>query len=250
MTPRKILVVDDEDNLRTMLAANLELEGFEVVEAPNAERALELATRQSFDLVLTDIRMPGMTGVDLFRALRAAGLHMPVVLMTGFALEGLVKGALEEGAFAVLPKPFNVEQALRTVTSAARVPVVLVIDDMKDVAESTSAALQASGLRSHAVTSGDEAIEVLKAGEVDLCVVDLVMPGMSGAELTAKVRALDPSISIVAVSGHDVPEMIRQVAAAGMHTFMRKPFAMRDLIRAIALARGERAGAPMRLIAS
>jgi DNA-binding NtrC family response regulator len=236
----KILLVDDEPGLRMMLAANLELEGFQVVEADSGESALEMAPRERPDVVLTDIRMPGISGVELFRRLRELGLKMPVVLMTAFALEDLVQGALEDGAFTVLPKPFDVGHALRTVRRAARLPVVLVVDDIQNVAESTTESLRAAGLAAQAATSGTEAIEVLQAGAVDLCVLDLVMPGMSGAQLAEHVHLLDPGVSIIAVSGHDVPEMIRKLATIGMHTFLRKPVEMRELIRSIAIARGER----------
>ena len=235
---RRVLVVDDEPGLREMLAANLELDGFEVVTAESAERGLEIATAQTFDLVLTDIRMPGMNGVEMFRKLRELGRRMPVVLMTGFALEELVQGALEDGAFTVLPKPFDVAHALEIAARAARGPTVLVVDDVKEVAEATSAALEASGLKARAAHSGDEALEVMKSGGVDLCVVDLVMPGMSGAELVSRLRALPTPVAVIAVSGEDVPALIRDVATLGMHTFMRKPVGARELTRNIAAARG------------
>ena len=118
MPGRNILVVDDEPGMRAMVAANLEIEGFAVTEAESGDRALEAAKSNNFDLVLTDIRMPGMNGVELFRSLRQLGMQMPVVLMTGFAVEELVKGALEEGVFTVLAKPFDVGHAIRTVSSA------------------------------------------------------------------------------------------------------------------------------------
>ena len=62
-----ILVVDDEESLRITLAANLELSGFEVVEAANGTQALEILENRAFDVVLSDIRMPGMNGVELFQ---------------------------------------------------------------------------------------------------------------------------------------------------------------------------------------
>jgi DNA-binding NtrC family response regulator len=239
MATAKVMVVDDEPGLRTMLAANLELEGFEVIEAENAEKALQMAMAGAApDLVLTDIRMPGMNGVELFRALRAAQLRMPVVLMTGFALEELVQGALEEGAFTVLPKPFDVQHALRTVTAAAKIPVVLVVDDLANVAESTSAGLSAVGVKAASATTPAQALELLDKGAVDLCVVDLVMPEMDGAALAAKLKQLKPGLSIIAVSGFDVPELIRQVADVGVETVLKKPFGMRELVRSIATARG------------
>jgi CheY-like chemotaxis protein len=124
----RILVVDDEPGLLMTLAANLELEGFEVVAAESGARALDLFEQGAFDLVLSDIRMPGMNGVDLFRTLRSKQHGVPVVLMTAFALEGLVQEAIREGAFTVLPKPFDLDHVVGALTRAAKSPVVLLVD--------------------------------------------------------------------------------------------------------------------------
>lgn len=241
MTGRRVLLVDDEEGIRLSLGANLELEGYTVLEAHSAEAALQILQQQPVDVVLTDICMPGMTGVELFQAVRKRGLDTPVVLMTGFAREELLGQALGEGAFAVLAKPFDVDDALRTLSNAVRGVMVLVVDDMSDVATTTAEALKATGLRARAVTSADEAIASVKAGDVDLCVVDLVMPGVSGAELAARLAVLDPPVTVIAVSGQDVPAMIREVAAAGMYAFLKKPFAIRELVLTIARARSENA---------
>src|SRR5512140_1747134 len=107
-TPVRVLIVDDESSLLMTLAANLELEGFDVVEASTPQRALELVRSQHFDLVLSDIRMPGMSGVDLFHAIRATHPQMPVILMTAFALEAMVRDAIEHGVYTVLAKPFEI----------------------------------------------------------------------------------------------------------------------------------------------
>jgi DNA-binding NtrC family response regulator len=238
MNKCRILVVDDEEGLRITLAANLELEGFEVIEADSGEHALQLLKTEDFDLVLTDIRMPGMSGVDLYRELRQLRKTTPVVLMTAFALEDLIQEALSEGAFTVITKPFAVDGAIRTLQRAAKMPVVLVVDDMPQVATSTAAALSAAGLRVLAVTDPQQALESVKEGNVDLCVVDMVMPLVSGPELVERLKAIDPNVLVIAVSGQDVPEMIRSVVSAGAYTFMRKPFHVPELICTIARARG------------
>jgi len=234
---KKVLVVDDEAGLRMTIGANLELEGFEIVEAESGEQALELITAQPFDLVLSDIRMPGMNGVELFRKIRALRPDMPVVLMTAFALEGLVQDALREGAFAVLPKPFEIDHLVRALSSAARSPIVLVVDDLEQVAEATAAALTAMGVRAKAVFDGENAIAAARTGEVDVCVVDMIMPGLTGPEVIERIRALDPHIVFIAVSGHDVREMFRR-ASLSVESFLRKPVDPADLIHAIAKGRG------------
>src|SRR5215471_5132373 len=98
----RILLVDDEQSLLLTLAANLELDGFDVTTAESGEHALKLFEREAFDLVLSDITMPGMSGIDLFRRVRSQRPECPVVLMTAFALEGMVRDAICEGVFTIL----------------------------------------------------------------------------------------------------------------------------------------------------
>src|SRR4051812_14568141 len=108
----RILVVDDEEGLRQSLAANLELEGYEVIEASNGYDAIELVERMPFDLVITDVRMPGINGVDAFREMRKLRPDIGVLVMTAFTLEKLVDEALGEGVYTVVTKPFAMDQLI------------------------------------------------------------------------------------------------------------------------------------------
>jgi len=233
---QRILVVDDEASLLMTLVANLELEGFDVSEAKNAEQALaELRTRE-FDLVLSDIRMPGMSGVDLCRAIHKVRPELPVVLMTAFSIESVVRDAVNEGALLVLPKPFAIEHLVRILISAMRRPVVLVVDDVPEAAETMVAAFHAVGLPARAVYDGQSALEAFRAGDISVCIVDMVMPGLSGADVIERLRTLDPRVVVIAVSGHEVDELFRRVSPL-IDTFLRKPVDPHALLQAIASAR-------------
>jgi DNA-binding NtrC family response regulator len=234
----RILVVDDEQNLVMTLAANLELEGFEVHTAENAARALELFESHAFDLVLSDIRMPGMNGVDLFRKIRTMKPELPVVLMTAFALEGLVQEAVREGAFTVLPKPFDIDNVVAALTRAVRAPVVLLVDGEAEQARAIADTLCASGVRARCEDSVDAAVAVVGEGGVDVCVVDLATSGGSAARTMERLRHADPTVSIIAVAGRGVSEMMRAAAASGVFACMRKPLSAGDLMEVIARARG------------
>jgi DNA-binding NtrC family response regulator len=236
----RILLVDDEGGLLMTLAANLELDGFEVTTAENGQRALELFRSEVFDLVLSDIRMPGMNGVELFRRIRALKPECPVVLMTAFALEGLVEDAIHEGVFTVLPKPFDIDHVVGALTRAIRSPVVLVVDGDGAVAEATARALRACGVRATHVSGVDEALSVIRGGTVDVSVVDLDLQGARAVELMAQTRELDASIAHVAVAGRDVPSMMREAAASGLFVCLRKPVNPEELVDVIARARGRR----------
>jgi DNA-binding NtrC family response regulator len=241
MEPKTILVVDDEESLLLTLVANLELEGYQVIDASRGDQALQIVKSRRIDLVLSDIRMPGMDGVELARQIHAIDAELPVMLMTAFAVEGLVDCAIREGAFTVLPKPFEVPQVLQALATAIRRPTVLIVDDDQPVAESTAAALSVAGVRARAVLDGESAVELLRSpsDSVDVCVVDMVMPGLSGPELIERIAALDRTIACIAVSGHDVPNLFRR-AASGAFTIMRKPIAPEELLRVIAKVRGRR----------
>jgi DNA-binding NtrC family response regulator len=233
---QRILVVDDEASLLMTLVANLELEGFEVSEAKNAEQALSEVRARDFDLVLSDIRMPGMSGVDLCRAIHKLRPDLPVVLMTAFSVESVMREAVNEGAMLVIPKPFAIEHLVRILISAMRRPVVLVIDDTPEVAETITAALHAVGLPARAVYDGEAALDAFRAGDISVCIVDMVMPGLSGADVIERLRGIDARVVVIAVSGHDVDELFRRVSSL-TDTFLRKPIDPAELLQAIASAR-------------
>ncbi len=239
----RILVVDDEQSLLLTLAGNLELDGFEVTTAENGERALALFRAEPFDLVFSDVRMPGMNGVDLFRKIRAIRPECPVVLMTAFAVEGLVRDAIQEGVFTVLPKPFDIDQVVVALTRAIKSPVVLVIDGEPPVGAATAEALRSSSVRAVHEQDGQRALDVVRAGGVDVCVVDLGLQGMSATVLMDEVNRLDPSIVQIAMSGQDVPALMRQAAANGSFVCLRKPVNPGELVETIARARGQRRSA-------
>ncbi len=111
----KILVVDDEQNMRVALFEALSRNGHEVAVAENGRMALEMIARQPPELVITDIKMPGMDGLELLRQIKALRPELPVVIMTGFATVDTAVEAMKQGAFDYLLKPFPVEVIEETV---------------------------------------------------------------------------------------------------------------------------------------
>lgn len=107
---KKVLVADDTKNIRSLVGKCLQLEGYQSVEAADGPQALELLRSQGFDLAFLDIKMPGMSGTEVLKAARAAGIRTPVVIITAYAT---VKNAVEctqLGAVAYLHKPFTADK--------------------------------------------------------------------------------------------------------------------------------------------
>ena len=118
MSHGNILVVDDERGILDQLAGILRDEGFSVVTAGSGEDALAAVSREIFDLVLLDVWLPGMDGLEALRQLRAAGHQLPVVLISGHATAELAVRAVREGALDFLEKPLGLERVLVTVRNA------------------------------------------------------------------------------------------------------------------------------------
>ncbi|HHZ90280.1 TPA: sigma-54-dependent Fis family transcriptional regulator, partial [Candidatus Poribacteria bacterium] len=117
-----ILLVEDEQSQRTILRRVLEREGHEIETADNGKAALELLKNKQFNLVISDMRMPQMTGRDLLKMIKKQWADLPVLIVTAFAeLDDAIDLVAREGAFYYLEKPINldslkneVERALNT----------------------------------------------------------------------------------------------------------------------------------------
>ncbi|HST51276.1 MAG TPA: response regulator [Pyrinomonadaceae bacterium] len=114
----RVLVVDDEENVRLTTAAILEQEGYEVATAPDGRDALEMAARRRFDLVLTDLRMEDMDGIALLNELQTRHPNIVTVVLTGYASIESSIDALRQGVYDYLVKPCVVEDLKRTVRRA------------------------------------------------------------------------------------------------------------------------------------
>jgi len=115
---RNILIVDDDESLREFLEIFLANEGYKVRSAPSGEAALEEIRQRAPDLVISDIRMPGMDGVQLLKEIKGIDPTVPVVLITAFASLDSAVEAMKEGAWDYVTKPFQLEE-LREIVERA-----------------------------------------------------------------------------------------------------------------------------------
>ena len=115
---RKIMVVEDDSALRMTFQELLIDEGWDVVSAEDGYQAINLASDGQIALVLMDIMMPGMNGVEAFMAIKKILPDCVVVMMTGFAEVHLLKKALSEGAMTILRKPVEIENLLGLIDTA------------------------------------------------------------------------------------------------------------------------------------
>jgi len=116
----KLLLVDDQQEITQVLKESIEPAGHTCVSYQNPRKALQRFKRESFDAVITDLRMPEFNGIQLMRAIREISPETPVVILTGYAeLENAI-AAVNSGAFAFLQKPVKLRELLDTLSRIDR----------------------------------------------------------------------------------------------------------------------------------
>jgi two-component system KDP operon response regulator KdpE len=120
MTPLRILVVDDEPPIRRFLRTALAAQGYRIEEAENGEAALGFLKRNPVDLVMLDLGLPGMDGLEVVRRLRAEGSAVPIVILSSRDDEAGKVAALDLGADDYVSKPFGMEELSARIRAALR----------------------------------------------------------------------------------------------------------------------------------
>ena len=115
-----MLVVDDESSIRELLAKTLALAEYDVDTAPDAATALDRVRAAVYDLMIADLKMPGMDGLTLVREARRLGARLPVIIITGYSSESTAIEALNLGVAGYLTKPFRIPEVLKKAAEAIK----------------------------------------------------------------------------------------------------------------------------------
>lgn len=103
----RILIVDDDDMMAESLAEVCKLEGYETVVPQKPSKAIDVLQGGDIDVVVSDIKMPEMNGVELLKAVKKIDENIPVILITGYTHDEMVQEAMDEGVYEILFKPMN-----------------------------------------------------------------------------------------------------------------------------------------------
>ncbi len=225
-----VLVVDDLRSIRLTLGGILEDEGFDVVLAENGYQAIEAAKNTPFDLIFIDIKMPGINGVQTFREIKKINPGAVVIMMTAYSAEDFVKEVLEEGAYAVVYKPFDVDKIVSIIGSALQKTLILIVDASFTDRETLKTALGEGGYHVVTASTGAEALAMVKEKRFDIIFLDVKLPDMDGVEFFEQVKAIDPDVPVIVMTGYSEAELMQKVISHGAYTCVYKPFNMDKIV--------------------
>jgi two-component system response regulator HydG len=239
----RILVVDDDPDMVKTLVDIFRSRDYEAEPAHSGSEALRKVKEGHFDCVLSDVRMPNVDGLELYRAIKARQPNLPVVLMTAYAADRLVKEGLEEGAIACLTKPLDINALLSFFSSLRKERSVVIIDDDPQFCETLGGILRVRGFAVTQVVDPQGVIEMI-GGDGQVVLLDMKLDGVSGLEILREIRARYPHLPVVLVTGYR-DEMASAIEAAleiKAYTCLNKPIEMEELLQVLTQVRHRELG--------
>ena len=236
MHPLRVFIVDDDRDFAESLALLVEGRGYQVELAFCGEEAIAKFREQDFDITFMDVRLPGKNGTESFLEIRKFKPSARVVMMTGYSVEQLLEQAVDHGAWGVLNKPIDGRQVLELL-ERIKPDGVLVVDDDPDFVQSVKNLLVDNGYVVFVATNGQEAIDRIRSNGIDILILDLRLPVLSGLETYLELKRTGHSIPTLIVTAYpdvyaDDVDRLRSLSVSGILT---KPFDPRDLLDAVDL---------------
>ncbi|MGH7123339.1 MAG: response regulator [Stellaceae bacterium] len=229
----RVLIVDDDQDHAESVADILEMRGYAVELVASGEQGVASFRESDFHIVLMDVKLPGMNGVETFAEFRRIRPGARVLMMTGFSVEALVAEAVGSGALGVLRKPFAISELLETLERVKPRGMVLVADDDPEFAGSIEPVLRQSGYVVETARNGREALEKASAPGLTCLILDLRMPLLTGLEVYLKLKEAHISMPTIFVTGCvEHSAALREVNGFGRGLLV-KPFDPADLLRAV-----------------
>lgn len=227
----RILIADDEPNMRLTLAAILRAEGYDVDTAENGLKAVEQCQQKDYDVVLMDIRMPGLDGVAAFRQLRMVQRAARMIFMSAYGLDDLKQMALEEGAIAFLDKPLDLDKVIRLIQETYEIAILIVATD-ETVSTALRQHLTSPQYRITVVDSAQIALELLAQIQYDIVFIDVHLPVMNGLDFYLALRKVTPTAIAIMIANMEAEAeaLAREAVRNTAYTFIHKPIDLEYLL--------------------
>jgi DNA-binding NtrC family response regulator len=179
----------------------LTVKGFQADAVYSGPEALEKVETEHYDCVLSDIKMPDLNGVELFRSIKSRQPDLPVVLMTAYAADTLVQEGLQEGVIANLTKPLDINLLLNFFSSLHRERSIAIVDDDPHFCQTLGDILRARGFKVTSICDPHTVEDKLQADE-QVVLLDMKLNHISGLDVLQEIRRRYPYLPVILVTAY------------------------------------------------
>jgi len=247
-----VLLVDDEAEFLESASKVLGRRGMTVLTAANGEEALGRLSAEAVDVIVLDEKMPGMSGERLFGNIQERWPGTPVIMLTGHGTTSQAFRLTKAGIVDYLAKPADAEQLSQKIRAAAEAragaaarasgdrPSVLLVDDERELLSSLQSVLARRGMDVATAEDGAAALKLLRERPVDVVVLDVKLPEISGLDVLKRIKQESPATEVLLLTGHpNVDDALKGVGLGAMD-YLRKPVDVDALVEAIHRAHRKR----------
>lgn len=223
---KKILVVDDNTKYCESIIDVLEIEGYDAIGVCDGYKALEAIGKDSFDLVLMDIKMPKMDGIDTFKKLKKISPKTPTIMMTAFAVENRIREGLRTGVFGTFQKPINYERLFCSIESAfPDGALVMITSNDKESCSGLFDLLVEKGYRVIVARDGKVAVQMVLEKRFDIIILDKQLPDINGTKVYPAIRDIRPDVPVISITGNkeETGDTVAPSFEKGVYTYLEKP---------------------------
>ncbi|MBF0106250.1 MAG: response regulator [Deltaproteobacteria bacterium] len=230
----KVLVVEDDDSIRAFLCRYVQKEGYRVLEADNGKTALEVLNKESPQIVLCDIRLPLMDGIEILNRTKVERPDIEFIMMTGYDGDEQAILALRGGALDYIKKPIDLK-LLDTAIGRAKekiglkqnikkvFPTLLIAEDEDESRIRLARILEKEDYIVHQARNGSEAIAVFEDNKIDLALLDIKMPHKNGIVVLNEMRAISTDFEAVFLTGFGDEDNAIAAMRSAAFNFLKKP---------------------------
>ena len=242
---RKILIVDDDTAFSLMLKSRLEASELPALTAQSGAEALQLLkTGAEIDIMLLDIWLPGINGIELLEKVRAGYPEITVFMVSGHGTDETMLKSMKTGAAGYFSKPLNTAELISSLMNSRlkaaeklekQPPVkhikgsVLVADDDPSIRGLLKSVLEEEGFITAVEQDGRKALDRITADSFDIIILDVNMPQLNGIETLKQIKLKNPDIFVVMMTGEASEKEIQEAQHEGSYIILRKPFNMDKL---------------------
>lgn len=235
-----VLIIEDDASLCNRLSKAIAKEGFNVHVAYDGEHGLTLFKHEDIDIIISDYRMPGKSGLEVMRSALALRPETGFILITGHGDYDLAIEAINEGALDYLKKPVDVSQLLVALgrfterkelrTGIAAMPTILVLEDDDPIRNRFVKALKREDYAVIEGSDGKDGLEQIDQNKIDIVITDLRMPNLDGLPFIKQALENNNDYEIIVVTGYGDEDIAIEALRLGVCSYLRKPFNIEELL--------------------
>ncbi len=238
---RTVFIVDDDRIIRELLQKELKRNFYNSVVASNGKSAIEAFKKEPFDILLLDLKLPDIDGLELLKKAKKLRPDCEVIVITGYGSQETAIQSLRYGAIDYVEKPIDINELSTAIGRAVEKLIekktllfqntLLVIDDDEGTSKHLAKYLKKEGYVVFTASNGKKGLDVIENNKIDVVVTDIKMDDMDGIEVLQKTKKLYKDIEVIMVTGYQ--EYAVRSLRAGAFDYIAKPVNLEELLFSI-----------------